>query len=316
MESPVFKLEKVVRSRTEELQDFEGPLDLILFLLSKNKMEIQDISISLICDQYLRWLDLRQQLDLEVASEFAAMASHLVYLKTRMLLSIEDEEAKSEMEALIQSLEERRRGESYAYIKAMGEKLAPLAEYGRAICVRGPEALHGRPPEYSHSPRDLLRAMAELQSRAERKLPPPRAAFQDIARHEPYPVERKALDILRRLKERGVTRFRQLFQGSRSRSEVVATFLAVLELCRSHVLQLTGSEAECVVRQVGEPPESLAGQETDGEFEGETGNRIRRGGDLVRLRRAGAGEAPLRDLGAGPPRGGTGAAGPAGLLRL
>ena len=259
MESPVFKLEKVVHSRTEELQDFEGPLDLILFLLSKNKMEIQNISISLICDQYLSWLDRRQQLDLEVASEFAAMASHLVYLKTRMLLSIEDEEAKSEMEALIQSLEERRRGESYAYVKAMAEKLAPLAEFGRAICVRGPEQLdQGRLVEYDHRPKDLLRAMAELQSRAERKLPPPRAAFQDIARHEPYPVERKALDILRRLKELGAAHFRQLFRGSRSRSEVVATFLAVLELCRAHVLQLTGSESECTVRQVGEPPESLS----------------------------------------------------------
>ena len=260
MDSPVFKLEKVVHSKAEELQDFEGPLDLILFLLSKNKMEIQDISISLICDQYLAWLDRRQQLDLEIASEFAAMASHLVYLKTRMLLSIEDEEAKNEMEALIQSLEERRRGESYAYVKAMAEKLAPLGEFGRCVCVRGPEPLDGGEIEYDHRPRDLIRAMRELQARAERKLPPPRAAFQDIARHEPYPVERKAMDILRRLKQGGVTLFRQLFRGSRSRSEVVATFLAVLELCRSHVLQLTGSESECTVRQVGEPPEHLAAQ--------------------------------------------------------
>ena len=258
MDSPVFKLEKVVHSRTEELQDFEGPLDLILFLLGKNKMEIQDISISLICDQYLAWLDRRQQLDLEVASEFAAMASHLVYLKTRMLLSIEDEEAKSEMEALIQSLEERRRGESYAYIKAMGEKQDPLGEFGRSVCVRGPEPLKPGEILYDHQPRDLLRAMRELQSRAERKLPPPRAAFQEIAQHEPYPVERKALDILRRLKDGTVTRFLQLFHGSRSRSEIVATFLAVLELCRSHVLQLTGSETECTVRQVGDPPEHLA----------------------------------------------------------
>ena len=104
MENPVFKLEKVVRSRTEEMQDFEGPLDLILFLLSKNKMEIQDISISMICDQYLKWLEQRQRMDLEVASEFVTMASHLVYIKTRMLLSIEDEEVQSEMDALIQSL--------------------------------------------------------------------------------------------------------------------------------------------------------------------------------------------------------------------
>ena len=103
MESPVFKLEKVVHSRSEEMQDFEGPLDLILFLLGKNKLEIQDISISLICDQYIAWLEQRQRMDLEVASEFVIMASHLVYLKTRMLLSLEDEETKSEMDALLQS---------------------------------------------------------------------------------------------------------------------------------------------------------------------------------------------------------------------
>ena len=70
MESPVFKLEKVVHSRSEEMQDFEGPLDLILFLLGKNKLEIQDISISLICGQYIAWLEDRQRMDLEVASEF------------------------------------------------------------------------------------------------------------------------------------------------------------------------------------------------------------------------------------------------------
>ena len=257
MESPVFKLEKVVHSRTEELQDFEGPLDLILFLLGKNKMEIQDISISLICGQYLSWLDRRQQLDLEVASEFAAMASHLVFLKTRMLLSIEDEEAKSEMEALIQSLEERRRGESYAYIKAMGEKMAPLGEFGRSVCVRGPEPLEPGEILYDHHPQDLLRAMRELQARAERKLPPPKAAFQDIARHEPYPVERKALDILRRLKDGTVTRFLQLFHGSRSRSEIVATFLAVLELCRARVIHLAGGESECTVTPTGETADAL-----------------------------------------------------------
>ena len=64
MENPVYKLEKVVRTRTEEMRDFEGPLDLILFLLSKNKMEIQDISVALICDQYVTWLQQRRQMDL------------------------------------------------------------------------------------------------------------------------------------------------------------------------------------------------------------------------------------------------------------
>ncbi len=110
MDNPVFKLEGVVHERSAEtLQDFEGPLDLILFLLSKNKIEIQDIPIALILDQYLAYLEQRKQLDLEVASEFITMAAHLMYIKTRMLLSLEDEQAQSEMDELIASLKERRR---------------------------------------------------------------------------------------------------------------------------------------------------------------------------------------------------------------
>ncbi len=258
MENPVFKLEKVVHDRSEELQDFEGPLDLILFLLGKNKMEIQDISISLICDQYLAWLAARQSMDLDVASEFVAMASHLVYIKTRMLLSIEDEEAQSEMDALIQSLEERRRNEQYAQVKAAAERLSPMGEFGRNILTRGPEPLErGKLYEYNQERVELILAMAEIQSRAERALPPPKTAFQDIVQHEPYPVENKAKDILRRLREHGVMRFLALFRGSRSRSEVVATFLAVLELCRASVLRLAGSETDCTVRQTGEIPENV-----------------------------------------------------------
>ena len=259
MESPVFKLEKVVHSRSEEMQDFEGPLDLILFLLGKNKLEIQDISISLICGQYIAWLEDRQRMDLEVASEFVIMASHLVYLKTRMLLSIEDDEAKSEMDALLQSLEERRRSENYVRVKALAQRLAPMGEFGRNIVTRNPEPVkRGKVFEYSHQPADLVLAMAEIQNRAERKLPPPRAAFREIVQHEPYPVESKARDILQKLKEGGITRFLLLFRGSRSRSEVVATFLAVLELCKARVLHLAGSETDCIVRQEGDDvPENL-----------------------------------------------------------
>lgn len=257
MENPVYKLEKVVRSK-EEMQDFEGPLDLILFLLSKNKMEIQDISISLICDQYVSWLEQRQKMDLEVASEFVTMASHLVYIKTRMLLSIEDEEAQTEVDALIQSLEERRRNENYVRVKMMAQRLGPMGEFGRSIITRNPEPVkRGKIYEYSHEKADLVLAMAEIQNRAERKLPPPKASFREIVQHEPYPVESKARDILTRLKEGGITRFLLLFKGNRSRSEVVATFLAVLELCRAKVLHLSGSETDCMVRQEGELPENI-----------------------------------------------------------
>ena len=259
MDNPIYKLEQVVRDRREEdMQDFEGPLDLILYLLGKNKIEIQDISISLICDQYLQWLSQRQQMDLEVASEFVTMASHLVYIKTRMLLAIEDEEAQSEMDALIQSLEERRRNENYTKIKAMAQRLAPMGEFGRNILTRDPEPVErGKVYLYSQEPGDLILAMAEIRSRAERALPPPRTAFQDIVRHEPYPVESKAREIIQRLKLHGITSFRMLFRGNRSRSEVVATFLAVLELCRACIIHLAGSETDCTVRQERELPDNL-----------------------------------------------------------
>jgi len=259
LENPVYKLEKVVRSRDEEMQDFEGPLDLILYLLGKNKMEIQDISISLICTQYVSWLEQRQKMDLEVASEFVTMASHLVYIKTRMLLSIEDEEAKNEMDVLIQALEERRRNENYVRVKTLAKRLEPMSEFGRNIMTRNPEPVkRGKIYEYDHEKADLILAMAEIRNRAERALPPPKTAFQDIVQHEPYPVESKAKEILRRLKESGITRFRLLFKGNRSRSEVVATFLAVLELCRARVLHLAGSETDCTVRQEGELPDNLS----------------------------------------------------------
>ena len=91
MESPNFHLEGVVIEK-EDMKDFDGPLSLILLLLQKNKIEIRDIKISDILDQYLEYLDKMQQLDLEIASEFVRMASYLLYIKSKTLLNNEDEE--------------------------------------------------------------------------------------------------------------------------------------------------------------------------------------------------------------------------------
>ena len=180
MDGPVYKLEQVVHSR-EGMEDFEGPLDLILFLLGKNKIEIQDIPIALILEQYLEYLELREQMDLEVASEFITMAAQLMFIKTRMLLSIEDEEAKSEMAELIRSLEERRSSENYVRIKQVISALDSMGEFGRRIFVKTPEALcQDKLYEYSHDTADLTAAMAEVASREERRLPPPVSSFGEI----------------------------------------------------------------------------------------------------------------------------------------
>ena len=260
MDSPVFKLEHVVRPRpaAEDLDDFEGPLDLILYLLSKNKIEIQDIPISLILDQYLDYLDQRKQMDLEVASEFITMATHLMYIKSRMLLSLEDEEAQSEMDLLIQSLEERKNNETYQKVKRLTETMAAMGEFGRDIMTRNPEPVEREKVFlYHHEPEDLVRAFQSIALRSERAAPPSAAAFREIVRREPYSVSDKAAEIVRRLREGGVTRFLLLFRGSRSRSEVVATFLAVLELCRAKMLKLAGGEADCTVTSLDSDEETL-----------------------------------------------------------
>ena len=208
MDNPIFKLEGVVHERSAEtLQDFEGPLDLILFLLSKNKIEIQDIPIALILEQYLAYLEQRKQLDLEVASEFITMAAHLMYIKTRMLLSIEDEEAQNEMEQLIQSLKERQQKDTYLRIRTLTETLGPMSEFGRNTMTKNPEPMErGKIYEYDHEKADLVLAMQSIFDRAEKLAPPPRAAFEQIVQREPYSVSDKAGEIVRRLKSFGITR--------------------------------------------------------------------------------------------------------------
>ena len=248
METPIYHLEGVVKAKEENLEDFVGPLDLILHLLSKNKMEIKDIQISLLLDQYLEWMNKRKELDLEVASEFVTMASHLIYIKTRMLLSIHDEEAMSEMEQLIATLEAHQRNENYLKIKAVVPAMDSRFQIGRDYLTKVPEAIQpDKVYRYVHDREDLLRAMTAVLSRSDNKLPPPMAAFQGIVGREPYPVADKAGEILQRLVRFGVTRFRALFKGNRSRSEVVATFLAVLELCKARRLRLAGTEEDCTV---------------------------------------------------------------------
>ena len=255
MDEPRYHLSQVVKSRTEVLTDFDGPLDLILELLSKNKIAIEDLSISAICEQYLQHLEQMKRMDMEIASEFITMASYLMLIKTKMLLSLaEQEQAMSEMELLIRSLEDRQRKAAFEQIRIAVEALEPRSEIGAGYFAKQPEPLRREEGyRYQHSPEDLLTAYALLEDRAERMLPPPRSALQAVVAQEPYSVSKKTADILRRLISSGVRRFRELFTGAKSRSELVATFLAVLELCRQRSIELDGSD----VRFLKMPEETL-----------------------------------------------------------
>ena len=240
MAEPQYKLEGIVHTKTETREDFEGPLDVIFLLLSKNKIEIQDVSITAILEQYLAYLDEMKQLDMQIASEVITMASHLMLIKTKMLLSAaEQAEAESELDQLRQSLLERRRREAMEQIRQAIVQLEPRNEIGRCIFTKEPEPLpKEKTYRYQHSTADLLRALDLISERNQRQLPPPTANFKGIVAKEPYPVNRKAGEVLRQLVLRGVERLKSLFRGNKSRSEIVATFLAILELCKTNSVVL------------------------------------------------------------------------------
>ena len=240
MAQPQYRLEGIVRTRTEEMEDFEGPLDVIFLLLSKNKIDIQDVSISAILEQYLAYLDEMKRLDMEIASEFISMASHLMLIKTKMLLSAaEQQEAEEELDLLRQSLIERQRKEAMEGIRQAIAVLEPRNEIGRCLFVKNPEPLRrDQTYRYQHDPVDLLKALDTIAERSARALPPPTMNFRGIVGKEPYPVTKKAGEVLRQLLLRGIERLKNLFKGNRSRSEIVATFLAILELCKTNSVSL------------------------------------------------------------------------------
>ena len=240
MAQPQYRLEGIVRTRTEEMEDFEGPLDVIFLLLSKNKIEIQDVSITAILEQYLAYLDEMKRLDMEIASEFISMASHLMLIKTKMLLSAaEQQEAEEELDVLRQSLIERQRKEAMEGIRQAITILEPRNEIGRCMFLKEPEPLKkDKTYRYKHDPIDLLKALDTIAERSARQLPPPTVNFMGIVGKEPYPVTRKAGEVMRQLLLRGIERLKNLFKGNRSRSEIVATFLAILELCKTNTVSL------------------------------------------------------------------------------
>ena len=106
-------------------------------------------------------------------------------------------------------------------------------------------------------PADLVLTMQEVTDRRGAPETPPIRAFDEIVKREPYPVETKAKEILRRLRGVGITRFLLLFRGSKTRSELVATFMAVLELCRNNLIKLAGAASDCTVTAEGDAPEEL-----------------------------------------------------------
>ncbi len=214
------------------LEVFDGPLELLLHLIAKNKVSIYDIPISLILKQYMDYIEDLKKMDLEVSSEFIDMAAKLMLIKSRMLLPKAELEEEDPRMSLAEALAEYKR------YKSVIEKMRQEQKNAGITYVRRTEHLEFDKTHKMNYETDVLtEAYRNVLRRSNRALPPPLKSFAGIVGHPVASVPARILGVLRTLKRKLTCSFRSLFSGVRSRSEIVATFLAVLELSKSeHVV--------------------------------------------------------------------------------
>lgn len=217
------------------LDNFEGPLDLLVHLIRRHEIDIYDIPIALITEQYLEYLELMQELDLDVAGEFLVMAATLIQIKARMLVprpeaAEEEEDAGDPRDALVQRLLEH---EKY---KAAAELLHERQTERSAQWTR-PDSrvadIAGQPIEREIEVDlfSLLQAFQAVMARARERRP------LELP-EELVSIERRIEQLNARLSETEACGFEDLFEGDRSRSELVTTFLALLEMVRLKLVRL------------------------------------------------------------------------------
>ncbi len=224
-----------------KLDSFEGPLDLLLHLISKNKVNIYDIPISEITDQYLEAIIDIDEIELEYSSEFLVMAAQLLYIKSKMLLpKPEAEEEEDPREDLAQRLAE------YQKVKKEASELRKTEFWSQYMVFKGAEKINFPVPEYTrqHSVSELLNALCTIKERSERRAAPPKKSFYGIVGREKVSVEdmvKKVYSILNRMKR---IRLEKVFGKEESKPEKIATFLAILEMIKLNKITADYDENE------------------------------------------------------------------------
>ena len=214
-------------------EDFEGPLDLLLHLIAKNKLNIYDIPVAELLEQYLAQIDAMREQNMDVQSEFLEMASRLIYIKTVSLLPKHDEIVRLKEELTGELLE-------YQLCREMAEKLSGMTGgFDRFVRV-ATEYDFDKTYELVHSSDVMYQHYLAAVGRGQRKLPPSVTPFTKIVAKKIVSVSSKVVYVLRNLRNNIKVRFSSLFEKAESRSELVATFLAVLELCKANRIQIDG----------------------------------------------------------------------------
>ena len=223
MEQLVFKIEI-----------YEGPLDLLLSLIAKHKMDIKDIKISLIFEQYMAYVETMQRMDMEIAGEFITMASELMLIKSKMLLPKQEKDPREELVRVL--MEYKSAKEAARWLSDREKDFA--GRFEKDTDEIKPDKAILDPMDIHILSKALEPMLLRIGERRDVKEENPIEKIHPIIKKQIVPVSVKIVSVLRFMHRRGTAHFEELFEGARSRSEIIALFYATLELLKAGRLSL------------------------------------------------------------------------------
>lgn len=226
----------MIEQLTYRLDQFEGPLDLLLTLISKNKVSITDIPIAMICDQYVEYIEQAQRMDPDIASEFIVMASELMLIKSRMILPHEEGTENDPRREIADALM------LYQQAKLAAKELRPRYDEYSGRFVKGTDDV---PPEkglpLNLDPALLMKALGAVMRRMKvaETSRTPTELVNPLIKHKVVSVEEKIEEICELLEEQEEASLFFLLKDADSRAELVARFMGVLELIKINRITIT-----------------------------------------------------------------------------
>ncbi len=230
-----------IEELTYRLDQFEGPLDLLLTLIAKNKVSITDIPIARICDQYMEYIAKNQEMDMEIASEFIVMASELMLIKSRMLLPRDPETEEDPRAELVDALL------IYQKAKQAAEELRPLyAEYSGRMTKDVDEIPPDRGVPLGLDPAVLSRAMNTIliRMREQELRQPPEQLIDPLVKTKVYSVEEEVEGLVTRIEAQGEATLFSLLRPAQERAQLLAMFMGLLELIKLKRILICETEEE------------------------------------------------------------------------
>lgn len=222
-----------------KLEQFEGPLDLLIDLVRKNKVDIADIPISLICEQYLEYISAAEKLDMELASEFLTMASYLILIKSKMLLPQVEKEKEDPRDNLAFIMREHLRSQSLALL--LRER---YTQFGGRIQKDTDEISPDRTFVHDQDVAKLYEAARRVLAYQRTERSEPIEKITPIIKKKIIPVEEKIVGILNHFKKRKKNSLKTIIEDARSRPELIAIFIGVLELIKQRRIIIVESPEE------------------------------------------------------------------------